>query len=114
MNNFVFQSERGFIAYRTDGLNCYIDLVQIDKDFRDRGNGTKLVNDFFDDVSSCNYFLIEVFFNIDFYPENTTMTFDKLISFYETLGFVKDEIEWDYILTSKNINDHRIFMKKIV
>ncbi len=110
MDNLTFQTDDGYVAYKIDNNMCYIDFVQATE--QHQGHGTRLVNDFIKDTSICNTFFVEVYFNRDLYDEDTEMTFERLVSFYENLGFIKDEEQWE--LVKDTLEDQRIFMTKII
>ena len=114
MENSIYQSEKGYVAYKVDGQMCYIEFVNINEDARHSGNGTKMMNDFFNDNPLCNQFFVNVFFNLELYNKDTSMNFKRLVSFYETLGFEKDEKEWENIINSDDLEEYNIFMTKIV
>ena len=98
---FVFTGNYGHVLYRIESDACHIELIEVNEDKRDQGFGTKLMNDFFNDVSICSTFQLEAYSN----PEYESMSLERLVSFYTTLGFEKDEHQE---------NTSKIYMTKIV
>ena len=93
-DQLLFKGENGYIIYKTFQNECYIDYVFIDETFRERGFGTKLINDFIDNISECNMFFLEALYNKD-KNEGSSLDLSKLVQFYENLGFQKEKIIYD-------------------
>ena len=112
-DQLLFRQDHGYIIYKTFQNECYIDYVQINPGYRRRGFGTKIVNDFIDSMTECNIFFLEAYFNAEMNEKNTSLDFFKLVSFYEQLGFDKDEIAFE-ALDLDYPDDLRIFLQKVM
>lgn len=45
-DTYVFESENAFITYKTQGEIVFIDILHVDKDHRQEGEGTKIWEEF--------------------------------------------------------------------
>jgi len=112
MDNFIFYGDYGHVLYKIDNNRCFIELIEIDENKRGQGYGTKLMKDFFNDVSECNIFSLEAYSN----PDYNSLGLESLIRFYTNLGFVADAKQLEYIENSDSLDDKlndRIFMEKV-
>jgi len=108
--NLTYTNENGYICYKIEGNKCYLSYIEIDTLRRHQGKGTALMTAFFKEIKECTEIYLEAYYNEEEYLESD-MDLLKLINFYTTLGFEKDEIQWEDI---KNGNGDRLFMRKVL
>lgn len=94
-NQKLFEKEVGYIIYSIDKNTCSIDFIEIDNYRKNKGQGSKLLDDFINTMNkkSINEFYLEAILT-----EKAVFGLEELISFYEKFGFKEcDRFEDDIL-----------------